>query len=196
MPLRGTRLIANPVGRASYNPDDYMNVMTRIKNTMDVRAVSLIALIISYFVVVGADVYGQMVVARAVLEAPPRSFLMLQGEHVLDSKGFWQIVTTIPLILFVLSIVANWKTRRRGLLLTAFFAFFVINALSFPFVFGEYLDIVSVGYKDMIDPELLERAAAWQRLALVRCAVVVAVGVLPLVALARSEGQRGGSFTR
>ena len=167
-----------------------------MKSIVDVRAVSLIALIISYFVVVGADLYGQIVVAWTVLEVPPSSFLMLQGEHALDSKRFWQVVTTIPLILFVLSIIANWKTPRRALLLTAFVAFFVINALSFPFVFGEYLDIVSAEYRNVTDPELLRRGAAWKRLALVRCVVVVAVGLLPLVALARSDVASDTSSTR
>ena len=155
-----------------------------------VRNASLIALIISYFIVVGADLYGQIVVAWTVLEAPPSSFLMLQGEHVLDSKRFWQVVTTIPLVLFVLSIVANWNTRRRGLLLTAFVAFLIINALSFPFVFGEYLEIVSAEYRDVTDPELSSRGAAWKRLAIIRCAVVIAVGLLPLAALARSDESR------
>jgi len=170
--------------------------LMKMKSTIDFRAVSVIALIISYFVVVGADLYGQIVVAGAVLEAPPRSFEMLQGEHALDSKRFWQIITTIPLVLFVLSIAANWKTRRRGLLLIAFIAFFIINALSFPFVFGEYLDIVSAGYRDVIDPDLLARGVAWRRLALVRCAVAVAVGILPLVALARSDVRSGSPSTR
>jgi len=155
------------------------------EDTIDHRAVSLIALIVSLFVVVGADLYGQIVVAWTTLEAPPRSLRMLQGEYALDSKRFWQVFTTIPLFLFAWSIVTNWKTRRRPLLLTAFIAFFVINALSFPFVFGEYLDIVSADYRDVIDPELSSRGAAWKRLALVRCAVVTAVGLLPLVALAR-----------
>ena len=166
-----------------------------MKSITDVRALSLIALIVSYFIVVGADLYGQIVVAWTVLEAPPSSFSMLQGEYAPDSKRFWQVVTTIPLILFVLSIVANWKTPRRGLLLTAFVAFFIINALSFPFVFGEYLDIVSAEYIDVTDPELLSRGAAWKRLALVRCAVVVAVGLLPLVALARPEESSHGTST-
>ena len=115
------------------------------------------------------------------------SFLMLQGEHVLDSKRFWQVVTTIPLVLFVLSIIANWNTRRRVLLLIAFVAFIIINALSFPFVFGEYLDIVSAEYGEITDPELLSRGSAWKRLAIIRCAVVIAVGLLPLAALARSD---------
>ena len=166
-----------------------------MRSTVDVRAVSLIALIISIFVVVGADLYGQIVVAWTVLEAPPRSFSSLQGEYALDSKRFWQVVTTIPLVLFVLSIAANWNTRRRGLLLTAFVAFFIINALSFPFVFGEYLDIVSAEYRDVTDPELLSRAVAWKRLALVRCAVVVAVGLLPLLALARADVSRNAAST-
>ena len=147
----------------------------------------MIALVISYLIVVGADLYGQIVVAWSVLEAPPRSFSMLKGEYTLDSKTFWQVVTTIPLVLFVGAVVANWKTHRRFLLLTAFVAFFVINALSFPFVFGEYLDITSAEYRDVVDTELLSRGIAWKRLALLRLAIVVAVGLLPLVALTRAE---------
>lgn len=116
-----------------------------MKSTVDVRAVSLIALIISYFVVVGAA-------------HPVRSFDRRQLED--PASG-----------------TAADRIHRV------------------PFVFGEYLDIVSAEYRDMIDPELLGRGAAWKRLALVRCAVVVAVGLLPLVALARSEVRSDESST-
>jgi hypothetical protein len=158
-----------------------------MKTARDIRVATLIVLIMSYFVVVGADIYGQIVVARTVLEAPPRSLSMLQGEYTLDSSAFWRVVTTLPLILFVAAIVANWRTPRRRLLLISFGGFFVINALSFPFVFGEYLDIVASAYSDTIDPELQRRGAAWERLAFVRFAVVVALGILPLLALARPD---------
>jgi hypothetical protein len=108
-----------------------------MKQAIDLKVITLVALIISYFVVVGADIYGQVVVARTVLEAPPRSLLMLQGEYVLDSGSFWKVATTLPLILFVLTLAFNWKTPRRRLLLISFAGYFVINALSFPFVFQE-----------------------------------------------------------
>ena len=156
-----------------------------MREALQLRTLAVIALVISYFIVVGADLYGQIVIAWTTLEAPPKSLAMLQGEYVYDSAPFWKVVTTIPLILFAVSTITNWNTSRRRLLLISFVAFFAINALSFPFVFHEYLEIVSSPYSDTIDLELQRRGAAWKRLAIGRCALVVAVGILPLLALSR-----------
>ena len=156
-----------------------------MKEALNLRTVGLIALIISYFVVAGADIFAQVAIAWTVLEAPPRSLSMFQGEYVYDSSTFWSVTTSLTLILFVFALVVNWRTPRRQLILISFIGYFIINIVSFAYIFPEYLDIVSSAYSDTIDPELQRRGAAWQWLALVRWGVVVAFGVLQLLALAQ-----------
>ena len=156
-----------------------------MQEAKDLKNVALITLIISLFVVVGADLFAQVVIASTVLAEPPRSLEMFQGDYAYDSGGFWRVATSLTMLLFVIALALNWRTPRRWLLLTSCIGFVIINALSFAFVFPEYLDIVSSAYSDTVDPDLQGRGAAWERIALVRWGAVVVLGVLLLLALAR-----------
>ena len=153
--------------------------------TLGFHNVALIALVVSYYIVVGADIYAQAAITPVALEAPPRSLAMFQGEYVYDAAPFWRVTTTLTMVLFAVALGVNWKTTRRRLLLGAFLAFLVINIVSFAYIFPEYLDIVGSVYSDTVDPELVSRGAAWRKLALGRWAVVTMLGVFPLVALAK-----------
>ena len=79
--------------------------------------ITLIALIVSCFAQIGAQLFAISVIARVVQSAPPRSFAILEGPYRYDSSTFWQIVPPITAVLFLVALIANWKTDRRKLLL-------------------------------------------------------------------------------
>jgi len=88
-------------------------------------------------------------------------------------------------VLFVIALVANWKTSRRKLLLFAL-ALFVIAGL----VAGLYLEPVfdemkAIGFRDEVDPVLQRRAARWYALDWAVWALGAVAGVTLLVALIR-----------
>ena len=70
---------------------------------------TLIALIISCFVQIGAQVFAVSMIARVVQSAPPRSFAILEGEYRYDSGAFWQIIPPITTVLFLVALAANWE---------------------------------------------------------------------------------------
>ena len=74
---------------------------------------TLIALVVSCLVQVGAQLFALSVVASTVSEAPPRSFAMLQGEYGYNSSAFWDTVPMITFVLFIIALVTNWKNQRR-----------------------------------------------------------------------------------
>ena len=150
-----------------------------------IKTVALMALVISYFLVLGADIFGQLVIAVTAFEAPPRSLSMFQGDYVYDSGPFWRVLTSLAMLLAALALALNWRTQRRNLLLVFFAAFMVINAVSLAYIFPAYGELVSSPFSDSVDPDLLGRGAAWRRLALTRWLISVAFGFLPLVALTR-----------
>ncbi len=154
-----------------------------MKSALELRNLSLIILIVSYFIVVGADIFGQAAISWTVLDEPPRSLSMFQGDYVYDSSTFWKVATTAPLVLFFLALLANWKNSRRRFIAVSFAAYVVINIVSFAYVFPEYLDIVSSTYSNTVDPVLQKRGQSWEILAFVRWLVVVGFGVPLLVAL-------------
>jgi hypothetical protein len=91
----------------------------------------------------------------------------------------------ITAVLFVIALVANWKTPRRNLLLLAL-TLFVIGGL----VAGLYLEPVfdemkAIGFKDEVDPILQSRAARWYALDRAVWALGAVAGVTLLLALIR-----------
>jgi len=84
---------------------------------------TLMALVASCFIQIGAQLFALSVVASTVAEAPPRSFAMLEGEYGYNSTTFWDIVPTITFVLLLIALVTNWKNQRRKLLLVAFTMF-------------------------------------------------------------------------
>ena len=90
--------------------------------------VMLVALIVSCFIQIGAQLFAVSIIARTVQSAPPRSFAILEGTYRYDSSAFWQTVPPITGVLFLAALVANWKTDRRKLLGGAFTLFLIGGA--------------------------------------------------------------------
>ena len=152
---------------------------------LNVRNLTLMALVFCCLMQIGAQLYALSVVASTVSAAPPRSFAMLQGQYGYNSSAFWNTVPIITAVLFVIALVANWKTPRRKLLLLAL-TLFVIGGL----VAGLYLEPVfdemkAIGFKDEVDPVLQSRAARWYALDRTVWALGAVAGGTLLLALIR-----------
>lgn len=156
----------------------------------DLPNLTLVAVAASYCFQAGAGFFALAVVARVVSAAPPRSLAILEGEYRYDSSGFWQVAPSITALLFLLALVANWKSRRRALLLGAF-AIFVLSGLASGALLSPlFAEITAAGYRDVVDPELQRRAAVWYATDWgLRC-LDAAAGVALLVALTRPPGDR------
>lgn len=128
---------------------------------LNIRNITMMALVACCLMQVDAQLFALSVVASTVSTAPPRSFAILQGEYRYDSSAFWSVVPMITFVLFVIALVANWKTPRRKLILFAL-ALFVIGGL----VAGLYLEpmfdeMKAIGFRDEVDPLMQSRAATW-----------------------------------
>ena len=147
--------------------------------------ITLIALIVSCFVQIGAQLFAISVIARVVQSAPPRSFAILEGPYRYDSSAFWEIVPPITAVLFLVALIGNWNTGRRKLLLGAF-TLFLVGAL----VAGVYLEpmfasMIGTGFRDVVDPDLQARAATWYAMDCGVWMLGLAAGITLLIALAR-----------
>jgi len=147
--------------------------------------VSLIALIVSCFMQIGAQLFAIVVVVRTVIAAPPRSFAIFDGEYGYDSSAFWETVPMVTLALFIAALIANWRTTRRSLLLVAL-ALFVGGAAVAGFVVEpEFAKLTAIGYSDHVDPVLQSRAARWYAHDIGLWCFALAAGITLLFALAR-----------
>src|SRR5688500_2737245 len=97
---------------------------------LNLRNVALMAVVASWFIQIGGQVFALISVDSILVAAPPRSFAMLQGEYRYDSDAFWSTVPPITGLLLMIALVANWKTERRKFLLVAFALTIVVAIVS------------------------------------------------------------------
>ena len=154
-------------------------------SSITIKNTALIAAIIFHFILVGATLFGNIVIGPVVLSAPPESLAIFQGEYAYDSTVFWQPVNMIALGLLLLALAGNWKTSRRGLLIGWLVGMVAVSAWSIGSIFPEYIDIVSTPFAPGVDAELVKRGARWSVLSNVRLAIAVLIGLLPFYALAK-----------
>ncbi len=152
---------------------------------LNIRNVSLIALISSCFMQIGGQLFAVSVLVRTIAEAPPRSFAILEGAYPYDSSGFWSTVPPVTAFLFIIALIANWKSQRRVLLLVSL-ALFIFGGLIAGLVLEpELAKMVATGYSDTVDPELQSRAAQWYYLDWATWGIGALSGLALLLALAR-----------
>jgi hypothetical protein len=152
---------------------------------LNIRNLTLMALIIRCFAQIGAQLFALSVVASTLAEAPPRSFAMLEGQYRYDSSSFWSTVPPITALLFIISVVANWKTPRRTLLLVSFGLFLIGGVLAGMLLEPEFAAITATGYSDTVDAALQSRAASWLAYDWALWGITLAAGIALLLALAR-----------
>lgn len=147
--------------------------------------ITLMASVASIFIQIGAQLFALVVIAGTIAEAPPRSFAILEGEYRYDSSGFWDTVPMITFSLLIISLLANWKTGRRKLILFALTTFVVVGLLMMLLVEPDFAEMKSLGFRDEIDPVLKSRAARWYALEWVGWTMTLIGGLALLLALIR-----------
>ncbi len=123
--------------------------------------ITLIALVASCLLQVGAQLFALSVIASTVAEAPPRSFSMLDGEYGYNSSAFWNTVPPITFVLFIIALVTNWKNQRRKLILFALTLFIIGGLVAGFFLEPVFADMIKRGYSDQVDPLLQNQAKRW-----------------------------------
>lgn len=147
--------------------------------------VTLMSVVASCFIQIGAQLFALVVVASTVSEAPPRSFAMFQGKYGYNSSAFWSTVPPITFVLFIIALVTNWKTGRRKILLLALTLFIVAGLVAGLFLEPVFDEMKAMGYRDEVDPVLQSRAARWYALDWAVWGMAVVAGLALLLALIR-----------
>ena len=146
---------------------------------------TLMAVITSCFLQAGGGLFAISVLVSTITEAPPRSFAILEGAYRYDSSAFWETLPPITAILFVIALIVNWRTTRRGLVFAALSIFILGGLLAAFFLEPAFADITAGGYRDLIDPALQVRARSWLVLDWAVWSLSMLAGIVLLLALAR-----------
>src|SRR5688572_16904093 len=125
---------------------------------LNLRNVTMMALVACCLMQIGAQLFALSVVASTVSAAPPRSFAILQGEYRYDSSAFWSTLPVITFSLFIIGLVANWKTPRRKFILVALTLFVIAGLAAGLYLEPVFEEMKAIGFRDEVDPVLLRRA--------------------------------------
>jgi hypothetical protein len=128
---------------------------------LNLKNITLIALVASCLLQIGAQLFALSVVASTVSQAPPRSFAMLEGEYGYNSSSFWNTVPPITFLLFIIALITNWKTQRRKLILFAITLFIIGGLVAGFFLEPVFADMIKRGYSNHVDPILQTQARRW-----------------------------------
>ncbi len=150
---------------------------------LNARNLTLMAVIVSCFLQVGGGLFAISILVSTIIEAPPRSFALLEGAYRYDSRAFWETMPVVTAFLFIIALIANWKTTRRWLVLAALMLFILGGLLAGMFLEPEFAKITAGGYRDVIDPELQSRARSWYVLDWAVWSITLVAGIALLVAL-------------
>ena len=160
---------------------------------LNLRNVTLIALIISCFMQIGAQLFAISVVVSTITAAPPRSFAILEGDYRYDSSSFWSTVPPMTGLLFIAALFANWKTPRRTFLLISFALFVTAGLVAGVLLEPEFATITANGYSDKVDVALQRRAATWVAYDWAVWSITLASGMALLLALAHPTSTKQAS---
>jgi hypothetical protein len=152
---------------------------------LNLRNIALLAVVASWFIQIGGQLFALIAVDSVLVMAPPRSFAMLQGEYRYDSDAFWSTVPPITDLLLIVALIANWKTQRRKILLMAFVISVVVAVVSIFYVDPLFNALNAIGYRDEVDPALRHQAAVWHAIEWAVCGVNLLGGFALLLALLR-----------
>lgn len=147
---------------------------------------SLILLTLFYIILLGGGNYEQLNVTNLVCSAPPKSLYILQGPYGFKPMFFWVIFRPITILLFVFSLVVNWKYSliRRNIILGAFLLDVIITIATFTYFAPQTAVIAGAQYDpSLTDQAQFQQAQLWKNLNWVRLGGFYAGGLLLLVAL-------------
>ena len=137
-----------------------------------------------YLLMNGAQLFETLLIVPAWTAAPPASLGMFQGEYRLDFKNFWIAFHSIHEVTFILAIIFAWPIRSvRYWLLALFVVHFAVRAWTLAYFAPTIIGFQSIPPSPSIDPALVESAARWRSLNIVRVALFMAVNfaMFPLI---------------
>ncbi len=151
-----------------------------------IKDLLLILATIGFTIILGGGVYEQLAVVPSWSAAPPSSLTMFQGEFGLHAEKFWGMILPLTLLLLIASLVANWKTRRRKILLIVMGYFLFTIILTGLYFVPELMSITQTPIQPTADNALTERASKWETLSILRLLGTAIASVFLLIALTKS----------
>lgn len=140
---------------------------------------------LTFAIIIGGAVYEHLNIVPRWAAAPPVSLTMFQGEHGLNPELFWMLIHPVNLLLIGVTLLLHWRTERRKHLLVVLGSYAAILIVTAIFFVPELLAITKTAYSPVPDTGLMQRAALWEQLSLVRLAVLIVLAMVLFTGLTK-----------
>lgn len=116
-----------------------------------------------YFIMNGAQLWETAIIIPAWTAAPPKSLHFFQGDYALDFKWFWIIIHSIHEIIFIITLILNWKiVKRRNRLLILFFSHVAVRIWTMIYFVPLIIEFQNMESSMEIIEDLVEKAGGWR----------------------------------
>jgi hypothetical protein len=139
-----------------------------------------------YLLMNGAQIFETVLIVPTWTAAPPASLSMFQGEFGLDFKTFWIVFHSLHELTFVVALVYSWKLREvRPWIVVLLIIHMAVRIWTVAYFAPTIIAFQRMPYSATIDPALVEKAAQWRTLNIIRVTLFMAVNCALLPAIYR-----------
>ena len=118
-----------------------------------------LSLLVLLLMQLGASLFAITVTVSTLVESPPESLAMTQGDFPYDSSIFWDVYPNILGSVFLIALILNWRTRFKKWILISF-GLYIVMALFAIFIF-EPAQAIVLNYNGAASQDLKHDAAMW-----------------------------------
>ncbi len=140
---------------------------------------------LAFSIIIGGAVYEHINMVPTWSAAPPLSLSMFQGQYGLHPESFWMFIHPVNLLLFTLTLILHWKSKRRsniGIVMTGYLLILVITSVYFV---PELINITTAEFTQTINADLTRRASLWEFLSLVRLGILIILSMVLFTGLTK-----------
>jgi hypothetical protein len=131
-----------------------------------------------FCIIIGGAVYEHLAVVPKWSAAPPESLSMFQGKYGLNPGVFWMLIHPVTLLLFLVTIIFNWRSRSMKNLMFSFVGYLAVLAVTASYFVPELMEITNTPYAISVDANLVERAKMWELLSIVRLGFITILAMV------------------
>jgi hypothetical protein len=139
------------------------------------------------FIQAGANLFATTVNVSTLVEAPPASLSMVQGEYVFDPSVFWDNFPNYMLFLVVLTLILNWKTNLRKWIIGGSIIWLISALVAIVFLEPVQTEFLSSEYSNIIDPELKKLGLKWFNISLLFFGISILSGLVFIIGFVRNN---------